>query len=866
MLNNIKLYKDNPLLLIYFVVAIMPFLAGYIPADIVSVFMGAVFCSCAVISSFFILKRKEDKMHFSVVFFMLLISFIYFYSRQGSIFWTFIFNVPLIMSAFASFKFVKIETAVVVSLFLISLMAHSVPATYTDMIEEIDPYYHYKWGNQIYADGVMPEMDWKTYPKLGGISRSQMPFANPLAMAVLGRIIDLFGYGFHQAAILFPALMAGLSAIVAFFMIKEIFKDKKMVMAAATFATMALILSLAWSTKAHATDCEDDVFGGFMLMATIFMYFVSVNNRSFRLALVGALIFGVFATAWDGHRLLTLVVGLSIAMYSVFGVLRKKRSFYLLKYYLIMFIGGNIVWRVVLHDGPRFGFGMLPMHGIELAAFALAFVAVAFNDFILTGFGGRLTTKRDKTIALIIACVIIVVVIVPNAWYYFYKVGFVDVGQSSVVFKTIAEQHAFASSISGYISRLSLVLGPASILTILGLIPMLLYAFRKMHFGTMFMFCWALPMLWGLYFKSQYMFVASIPIILASSFFVLLIDKKELDIGEFYIIPLVLTVCVGLLYTPIGYYLVGYDINMIFFNVASYERVGWENALQYLGTTPENTAIVTWWDYGHWITAVSKRHVLIDNLQHDHFQIQDVAKFFMKETDEKEAFDIIGDFQSYYYKEPLVSLYDEPVNIDYIVVDWTMIGKSGAMRFIATGNLTTQEDGEYGTYTQCTFSPKFSQTDGSIQSMGDGSFKNVRTLVFPCSQNLDGIAGVAVKLYDERLEVTAITNGGEQVPWETWAKSKDASLMGVKSLSEILGVSVKYKDSLNQVPPTYKTLVYASGEFENFMLARLYFSKNIETYKAVGMADVEWSNTSEYFEEHRDFDDSYVKIWRIKER
>jgi len=390
------------------------------------------------------------------------------------------------------------------------------------------------------------------------------------------------------------------------------------------------------------------------------------------------------------------------------------------------------------------------------------------------------------------------------------------------------------------------------------------YSFKKMHFGTMFMFCWAMPMLWGLYFKSQYIFVASIPIVLASSFIVIFLDKEELNIGEFYIIPLVLVVVSTLLYTPLGYYTLGYDVNMVFFNFASYDRVGWETALQYLGTTPENTAIMTWWDYGHWITAVSKRNVLIDNLQHDHFQIQDVAKFFMKETNEDEAFDIVKDFQSYYYKEPLASVYDEPVNLDYIAIDWTMIGKSGAMRFIATGNLTTEEDGEYGTYTQCAISPDNSDFEGKLEATSSGTFDFVRTLVFPCTQNTDGLAGIIVKLYKDRLSTTAVTVNGEYVDWSTWANSKDASLMGVKPLYEVFGVSMKYKDNLNSIPPTYKTFIYASGEFENFMLARLYFGEYIESYREVGFADVEWNSTSEYFENHMEFEEGYVKIFKIK--
>jgi len=451
-----------------------------------------------------------------------------------------------------------------------------------------------------------------------------------------------------------------------------------------------LVLSLAWSTKAHATDCEDEAFGGFMLFGSIFLYFLALNKKSNWIAVLGAVFFGLFVTAWDGHRLLSLVMCLAVSLYSVIGIFRNRRSFEIFKYYAIMVVGGNILWRAVLHIGPGLGFAMLMPHGIEIASFTLALAAVVLNEFMLRDFSGSLSILKNKIIVLVLVGIVVGFIVGPTAWYHFYKVGFVDVGQSSVVFKTIAEQHPFAGSVGEYLKKIALVLGPAGLLTVLALLPMLIYSYKKMHFGTLFMFCWACVMLWGLYFRSQYMFVASIPIILGSSFVVILSNKKLS--GSYYIVPLILICVVSVLYTPLGKNLIGYDTNAIFYNVASFDRVVWQDALEYFATMPENTAIMTWWDYGHWITAVSRRHVLIDNLQYDHYEIQDVAKFFMLETDEDKAYEIVKGFRDAYNQEPLSGIYDEPVNLGYVAIDWTMIGKSGAMHFIATGDLETQED------------------------------------------------------------------------------------------------------------------------------------------------------------------------------
>jgi len=254
--------------------------------------------------------------------------------------------------------------------------------------------------------------------------------------------------------------------------------------------------------------------------------------------------------------------------------------------------------------------------------------------------------------------------------------------------------------------------------------------------------------------------------------------------------------------------------------------------------------------------------VLIDNLQYDHWEIQDVAEFFMEVQTEEEGFEILREYQEKYRGEPFTDLYDGGVDLKYVAIDWTMIGKSGAMHFIASGNLTTQEDGDYGAYTICSFAPQFSQLEGRLVSQ-DGSFEQERILIFACSGNRDNVGGVALYMRSDSVRAEVVDGHGQRVPWETWSKSKDASLMGVKSFNEVIGASIQYADSINRIPPTYRTIVYASGEFENYMLARLYFGETIDSFKSAGLADVEWGPEMKHFVPDRSFEEGYVKTWRI---
>ena len=863
MLAKLKELSGNPLSVVYLVLAVLPFIAGFFPESNIAVVMGGFYGFCALLGGFFVIKRGESKKHFIPLVIIALISLTYYFPHQGSVYWPIAWSFPMVFSALWAFGLMRGQAAFVISMFLMSAFIHVVPALLTDMIEEIDPYYHYKWGVSIYEEGVMPEHDYKTYPLLGGISRSYMPFANPLIMAMFGMVFENVGMAYHQAAILMPALMAGLAIVAAFFLLKEIYYKKENATKAAMLGAFVLMLSLAWSTKAHATDCEDEAFGGFIMLATMYLFMAAVNRDSLKLSIVGGLLFGVFVTAWDGHRLMSLVVCGAIALYSIIGVFQNKRSWMYLKHYGLMVLIGNIMWRAVLHPGPEMGFAILVPHGIELASFTLAIIAVAFNTFMLKDFGGFLSVKKNKTIALLVAAVVIGVVVVPNVWYHFYKVGVTDVGQASVVFKTIAEQHPFASSMTEYVKKLSSVLGPGTLITLMCLLPMVYLAVRKNDFGLLLLLCWIAPMLWGLYYKSQYMFVASIPLALGASFAGLFMMKTLKDSEGFAIIPTLVVLAVMVTYTPVGYMVFDYNVNMIFYNIASYDRTGWESTLQYLGAKPDNTAVLTWWDYGHWLTAVSRKHVLIDNLQYDHWEIQDVAEFFMEETNEDDAFDILKKYQDKYREEPFTGLYENGVDLKYVAIDWTMIGKSGAMHFIASGNLTTQEDGDYGAYTICSFAPQYSQLEGRVIPQAGGTFEQERILIFACSGNRDNVGGIALHLLTDSIRAEVVDGHGQRIDWGVWSKSKDASLMGVKTFNEIIGASIQYADSIDRIPPTYRTFVYASGDFENYMLARLYLGETIDSFKEAGLADVEWGPELKHFIPDRSFEEGYVKTWRI---
>ena len=847
-----KRFKD-PLVIIYIIMGILPFFTAFIPAtDSVSLLQWFYLLSAAGCTYWFIKMGRSYK-NLVPIFLMLSMSYVYFnFASDGYTYWQYPFAFGLMASALW-IAGMDVEVAFIIAIVFAGATIHMIPALLTDMLEEIDPYYHYKWAELVFNTGKMPIHDWLTYPKIGGLDRSTMPLANSLSIAFFGYIGQFFGHTLYDSAMLMPVISSVLTLLVSYVVLKEAYWKHPSAKYAAMLGVFVLMLSIGWSTKAHATDSEDDVTGGLAFMAAMMFLLMAVNRDDVKLSIVGGFVFGWLITMYDGQRLLMMVAFLAIALMSVIGIFQKKNSFIYLKHFGIMWVIGQILSRFILHYGEGIGFGLFVPTSLEFAALALAVAAVAANELYM-----RKILDGNKIAILAVICVVIAGGFV---WNQFYKAAFIDARQSSVVFKTIAEQAPFASDISTYVKALINIFGVFSLISLV-CVPGLLYlGYKEYKFSYILFAVWMIVLGWGLYFKSQYMFASSLPFCLVGSFAALFMIREKKDLEGLAIIPTMVVLFTAMLYTPMASIAFTYNPTAIFFQVASYDRIGWEPALQFFKNELSNTAVVTWWDYGHWLTTVSHKFVLIDNLQRDHHEIQEVAQFFMKETDEEKAMDILRSYQDVYKGGKYKELFGG-VNLRYAAIDWTMIGKSGAMRFIATGNLTDQSDGEYDSYITCGFLPEYSDVKGKVISQSDGSFIMTKSLIYGCQQNRDGLGGILFEVRDKDMNVYAIDQDGLRVDWNSWIITHDSSLFGVKSPGDILGVCMQYSTDISRVSPTYTNFIYGGGKFKNFMLARMYFGEYIESYKSLGLADVTWGKMK-YFKKVQSFENGFVDVWEI---
>jgi asparagine N-glycosylation enzyme membrane subunit Stt3 len=788
---------------------------------------------------------------------------------------------------------VKVETSAVAALFLATLLIHLVPAQ-APLLSNLDSYWSYKWMQRIYTDGELPQFDPLVYPLYGGIAHHNDPavvagmkttfglyqtntaMLTPLTYSTIALALGGLGISLFDVAMLFPGIHAALTIVVMYLLVKEMFTEMKPYNKMAAFAAAFMfMLSPALAMQSTASNPEDDSFGMFLMISALYLFFASYHRRSFKYSALCGVAFLLLRLGWGGATYAFLTIGAFGTLLAIVNFLHNRNALEHLPYILVpaafyhlisLFAhakGGAPVYHPM---APNELYPLLTAIGMSII---LEYVRYRRNGAQLAPADtveGRTVNLLERNIAvlgvvaIVLAAASLVFYKTPQDWMNFVYQGLMSAKEKSVVHQTVAEQNPMATSVWEFLNDGYNRYGIA-LLYGLVMMPVLAYLiYSNATVGALFLLTWSMPMMWGAYNKSAWIFASSPSITALGATVGLFAAAKKEDLDGLRVIGTILLISIPLFYIPtLGPTMYNRFVGYIVMHMGPTSDIYyWNPALEWhANNTRPGDAILTWWDYGHWFTSVSKRPVLIDNLQADYYEIQDVARFFMNETSEDEAFEIVKTYNRA-YKD-----YNPDWGLNYATIDWTMIGKGSALHYIATGVIENVTPGSWKNYAQCEFLPDQSQIDEKLVVGENGTFSKVRQLVFGCQGY---VAGVIFEIEgDEVKNIVAVNQYGSRVPWATWAKANDASLLGVQPLvrmnerekmPSILWCAINSK-SLPRGHicnmPQFTTLVYVPQEFNDFMMTRLYLGKYLDEYKALGLYNRE-VKPLEHFREIPDYD------------
>jgi len=847
---------------------------------------------------------------------------------------TVIFGIYLFFYILSLHKIISKEIAAVFGIFISVLLLHLIPATYPYLTagDAFDSHWHYKIVNNTYTGEHVPDKDLLVYPAsewkpYDGLDFSSNFFLHAVFMASTAKILEPFGINQYDTAMLFGGLMAGLTVILLYLFLREVLSEfKPYNYLVALIGSFALGFNFAYASRAVSGSDEASELGLLLMTITLLLVFKAFNEKSLKYTLLAGFSFFTWSIAWTGYSTYGInIVVLFTVLYAIIKFLHKENCFshvpYIIIPVLFTFLSGFV--RHAHNSMPVFDF---PMRIVVPVAAAITIPVILeglrfyiykiktenLENFDLSNKIEHLNYIAQKNTSIISIAFFVVAVI-----------GFIVVGPSTVLNSVISQlsveaqgviYNTIAEAIRVHFDPVKYLFGGDGfniygIVFLYGvlMIPILAYfAIIKKSSGSLAILCIGAPAIYASFFKPQLVFDTSLAIVALGATVGLIagINKKDLNglriIGTFAVIaipfltmPLIFD---GVSGTSFSYF------SSVIHPAAVIPHLGennwdmsnginwWMPALQWFyEKTDKNDTILTWWDYGHWLTPISERPVLIDNLQAIPWQLQEVARFFMMYQTEEEAMKIIDKY-----------------DVKYVVIDYTLIGKNQALHFIANGDLSINTP-EYNAWLKTTENPNrktygvcsFAGVQTSPEKSENGGIEVVNKVFYQCgfppnkTQMKDYIgllefdigeqASVTnpseISKYLKAVKVRGLktTEDGitvsEEVSWDDWTKEHNSSILGLYSFGDIMTCDLMSQEQLKLQEnyrcqfPMFRELVYAPDEFQNFMFTKLYLGDYAESYANMGLCKADWcKNISKRLENFRliqDFNLGYTRIYEV---
>lgn len=624
-------------------------------------------------------------------------------SAMATVLFTFYF---LSMLIFASKK-IKLQTAILLCLIVTAIIFRVYPALphSSDMAGHLismdDPYFHYKQTERLYELGDVPDRDYTIYPPEGRGTPEKFPYYYNTYLA------HLTGIPLHHIILLYPIFFSMLGVIALYFFVREMTGDwKSATLAGFFFATMPVLLS-----KSFAGAIEEDLMG--LVLAIVSMFFLlkaarSAGKENVLYSIISGLFFLVTLVTWKGITFLYAIPITAFGLYAIFSIailLITKYKHSVWNTTRAGLIAGAIP---IIGNFLFVRFGSIDLTQVAPYGALLFFGLLAEVLQMRSGAGEKtkfsIERNHMQTALMALTVILILFVLITgldkiiNLPERTLETFAGTTGHNFLVDKTISEQAALASgSLAEKLSAGYDRYGIAEYLSLIMafFIPILLgyyfikdkekmFFYMRAYLVSAVFFIIAMTFVWV---EARLAFSQSLGFLLLGAMSGLLIPGSPKELGSIKIVSIVLIILIfGAVFIP---------------NLP--DTRSWDRAFQRAGVDPawflgvkwldENIEqgtflpgggydsgdyVLTWWDYGHFITSLSDATVIADPLQAREDYIMQIARFFYNSTTESEAMDWLTS-QPWNPKDG-----PDDYKVKYIILDYSLVGKASALAFLGT--------------------------------------------------------------------------------------------------------------------------------------------------------------------------------------
>lgn len=560
--------------------------------------------------------------------------------------------------AFVKFLDVMSDNRILIALILtfsfsIAILIRITPMRWGVYLNEFDPYYEYYlaeriieksdgnifkgiawWFNWWFEPSPKPKdtLFWAPYGR--DLRRSSQPGSAIFSAIIYYILNNLFGFpvSLYEIHAFLPAIAASF-ATFAMFLVGRKLKDDNLGIFSAFFISISFpfIYRTNLGAKHEGIAIPAILFG-------LYAFLKSYREEKMSWAIIAGLSYGIVALAWGGYIYIWELLSLLIVIWLLLHPNDKNAA--------ESFIISNVIFQVFIAIIPRFGpdkafmsaYALLPMAGNILS--------------LLTLMRPRLPAiKNPRKLYLAAFLVIAVLVTILSIYNVIPRLA----GRMlAVVFPWLREV-GITTVAEHAVPSWSQIYQDFGMLLVFSLFGAFYSLKRKSLEGYLLGLLW-LTSTYAAASLARLSLVQSLPVILAGGMgFLIIVEtlldimrppkrlkfKKEAGLSREVVAFSIIIIILLLVPVVVSETTVRYSNQPVLILTSSTAQIDadWLSALEWIrNNVPENSVIATWWDYGYWITVMTRRNTTCDNGTINSTQIRLIARAFL--SNETEALKI----------------------------------------------------------------------------------------------------------------------------------------------------------------------------------------------------------------------------------
>lgn len=637
----------------------------------------------------------------------------------------------------------------------------SFPARYGEL-QALDPLYLFRMSEYALENNwQQPELDMlRYYPT--GVPYQDSDYMVPIYLpAIMYTFTGFVGINmpYLHFAIIYPAIMGALAVLVGFFLGKEMFNKE-----AGLFIAFFMAIIPAFITRTSAGFFEKESIGAVFMLLTLYLFIKGFKKKSIKYGILAGLSMAVLTGGWGGSVYVYLVISGFIALLFALNIV-----FSVLGY---LFTG---LKSLVSDLEPYFGTGMLRVYipmillgtllpqlapryiGMSNPAVLLSYAIIAVLVFRV--FIKRFSLLREEHVQYFIPAVMVFGFIGLLIGSMFFE-PFGGVIQSAtgllfaergVIGTTVAEYTPgnwgsitgmLGTQYSGSVVSQFGALAPYLalwIFMVFGILLLVYKLFRTRNWMLLIPLFWVLSSIWAVFHYTRLIFLLGPAAAVVGGFFVYWLVSRAHRVGKSIrrlsfnvmirgmekrvsVISVVLALFVisvlgvnfahGYAYSkalspsicfPDSNILIDGEKCIVVNEDGSYTYAPnqpWYQAMGFLSNTSQDHSVLSWWDFGYWFQARGNKPSVADGGNIYGARNHEIAEWFVSPTSNWSGWVPWMEYHA----------------VDYILMDYTLPGKFGAISKIASNG-----ENIIG-FLQFSQSNTFSQGNSTIYEFKNGPY------------------------------------------------------------------------------------------------------------------------------------------------